>query len=292
MWPRQITAVGLAIGCASSVLAAAQKPAVADILKVAGDYLLQYGEKLSTVAAEEEYTQRDLDVRQGSRRLRSDFVLIGHKGGSISTFRDVFEVDGSAVRQRDDRLLKVFDTVMVSAAHGEASTWTEEAARYYLSPNLRLLDLPTTALEFLRPVNQDACDFSVERVRNENGKQVATLTFKARTTEGVLATPEGAITEGRVWVEVSTGTIRQTELLVHGKGYSFRTTTKYAHEPALDLWLPTELVQLLDLSSAAGGFSNMGAGGHLGARQSLEGRARYMRFRRPTRKGDSHLFAK
>ena len=292
MWLRQFTLLGLAIGCASSVLAAAQKPAVADILKVAGDYLLQYGEKLSTVAAEEEYTQRDPDVRQASRRLRSDFVLIGHKGGSISTFRDVFAVDGNAVRERDDRLLKLFDTVMVSAAHTEAGAWTEEAARYYMSSNLRMLDVPTVALEFLRPVNQDSSDFSVERVRNEKGVQVATLSFTARITDGVLATPPGAITEGRAWVEVSTGTIRQTELLVHGEGFSFKATTRYGHEPVLGLWVPTELVQQIDVSSAAGGFSNMGGGGHMGARQSLEGRARYTNFRRRMEKGDTHLFAK
>ena len=279
-WLRPFTLLGIVIGCAASALAAGQKPAAADILKAAGDYLLQYGEKLSTLAAEEEYTQRDPEVRQASRRLRSDVVLIGHKGGSISVFRDVFAVDGSAVRERDDRLLKVFDTVMVSAAHSEASAWTEEAARYYMSPNLRILDLPTVALEFLRLVNQESSDFTVERVRNEKAVPVATLRFKARTTEGIVATPPGAIAEGRAWVEVGTGTVRQTELLVHGEGFSFKATTKYAHEPALGLWVPSELVQQIDVSSAAGGFSNMGGGGHMGARRSLEGRAQYTKFRR------------
>ena len=79
--------LAIAIVCTASLAAVAQKPAVPDLLKAVGDYLLQYTEKLATIAAEEEYTQRQPEATQASRRLNSDIVLIGHKGGSISAFR-------------------------------------------------------------------------------------------------------------------------------------------------------------------------------------------------------------
>ena len=272
--------LAIAIVCTASLAAVAQKPAVPDLLKAVGDYLLQYTEKLATIAAEEEYTQRQPEATQASRRLNSDIVLIGHKGGSISAFRDAFAIDGNPIRQRDDRLLKLFDSAIVAAAHAQATALTDEAARYYMSPNLRMLDLPTLALDYFRPLNHDAAEFSVDGVRNQNGVQVATLRFKTQGSSDAVATPEGATTEGRAWVEVATGTIRQTELIVHGKNFNFSATTKYSLDPGLGIWVPTELVQRSEVTSAAGGFSNMGAGGQSGARLSLEGRARYTKFRR------------
>ncbi len=258
-------------------------------MKAVGDYLVRYSENLSTLVAEEEYTQRQPDVTQVSRRLNSDVVFIGHKGGSISAFRDLYAVDNNPVRQRDDRLLKLFDTTIIAAAHAQAEALTDEALRYYMSPNLRMLDLPTLALDYLRPLNQDGSDFSLDGVRNQDGVQVAALRFKARGSSDAVPTPPGATTDGRVWVEVATGTIRQTELIVHGKGFNFSATTKYSLDRALGIWVPTELLQRVDLTSAPGGFSNMGAGGIAAARLSLESRSRYSKFRRNTERFDNRI---
>lgn len=54
------------------------------------------------------------------------------------------------------------------------------------------------------------------------------------------------------------------------KNLLFKVTAKYANEPALGLWVPVELVQLFDLSSA--GYGD--AGGGIGSKQWLEGRIR------------------
>lgn len=277
-WPGYLA---LAIICGSSVVVGEQKPAVEDVLKAAGDYLLQYSQKLGTVVAEEEYTQRDVAAVGSSRRLHSDVVLVGFDKGMVAGYRDVFAVDSRDVRQRDDRLLKLFQTPPSEAAQAQAAAWADEGVRHYMSPNLRTLDMPTVALEFLRQENQAQSAFTLNGVKNENGAQVATLHFKAKDTAQVLPTPEGSTTTGRVWIEAGTGAVRQTELAVSGKNFSFKTTTKYALEPGVGMWLPSEVVLLVDVSaSGGGGFSNMGAGGNMGARQSLEGRARYSKYRR------------
>lgn len=78
---------------------------------------------------------------------------------------------------------------------------------------------------------------------------------------------------------MASGTVRQTEIGITSQGVSVRATVKYAHEPALGLWLPSEMSQRIDLSGPGSGFSNMGGGQGYNVRQSLEARATYSKFR-------------
>ena len=265
----------------ASLAAQAQKPQVPDVLKTAGDYLTQYAQKLGTVVAEEEYTQREPAIPSANRRLVSDVAFIGLDNGQIAVYRDVVSIDGRDIRPRDGRLARLFASPPTQASQDEASAHTVEGVRYYMSPNLRTLDIPTLALEFLRPEFQSESEFSFDGgIRNQDGAQIATLKFKTDTNADVLPTPEGSTTSGKVWIDVTTGAVRQTELVVSAKLFNFRTTTKYTHDKGLDLWVPSEMSQLADVSNAATGLSNMGAGGQMGSKQSLEGRARYSKYRR------------
>ena len=273
--------LALAVLTGSSLAVHAQKPTVPDVLKTAGEYLKQYAQKLGAVVAEEEYTQREPIIPSANRRLISEVVFIGLDSGQIAVFRDVASIDGREVRPKEDRLAKLFATAPTQASRDQASTLTDEGARHYMSPNLRTLDIPTLALEFLRAENQSESEFTFDGgIRNQDGAQVATLKFKADRNADVLPTPEGSTTSGKIWIDITTGAVRQTELVVTAKNFNFKTTTKYAHDKGLDLWVPSEMSQLTDVSSAAAGLSNMGAGGQLGAKQSLEGRARYSKYRR------------
>lgn len=272
----------LSVVCTPPVSLRAQKPQVTEVLATTGEYLVRYAQKLGAVVAEEEYTQREPAIGNASRRLLSDVVLVGLDNGQVRAFRDVTAIDGREVRARDDRLAKLFAAAPSEASQHQAQALEEEGLRYYLSPNLRTLDMPTLALEFLRTENQPQSEFSFDGgIRNQDGAQVATLKFKVNKGASILPTPEGSTTTGKAWIDVATGTIRQTELVVSGKNFNFKTTTKYVHDKALDAWVPSEVSQLVDVTSGAHGLSNMGAGGQMGARQSLEGRARYTKYRRP-----------
>ena len=275
--------LALVVMIGSSIAMHAQKPAVPDVLKTAGEYLKQYAQKLGVVVGEEEYTQREPAVPSGNRRLLSDVAFIGLDNGQIAVYRDVAALDGREVRAKDDRLAKLFASPPTQAAQDQARAFTDEGVRHYMSPNLRTLDIPTLALEFLRAEHQSESQFTFDGgIRNQDGAQVATLKFKVDQAASILPTPEGSTTSGKVWVDVATGAVRQTELVVTAKTFNFKTTTKYAHDKGLDLWLPSEMTQLADVSIAASGLSNMGAGGQMGAKQSLEGRARYSKYRRTT----------
>ena len=272
----------LAVICGSSLIAHAQKPAVADVMKSAGVYLAQYAQKIGTLVAEEEYTQREPAAgNAASRRLTSDVVFTGLDKGQLATYRDVVSIDARDVRQRDGRLAALFKDGPTQAAQDQANAWSDEGLRYYLSPNLRTVDMPTLALEFLRTENQPQSEFSLDGgLRNQDGAQVATVRFKANKGAAILPTPEGSTTLGKAWIDLATGVIRQTELAVSGKRFMLTTTTKYTHDKGLDLWVPSEVSQQVDVTAAAAGLSNMGAGGMVGGRQSLEGRARSSKYKK------------
>jgi hypothetical protein len=272
----------------ASIVLHAQKPTVPDVLKSAGEYLSQYAQKLGAVMAEEEYTQREPAIASANRRLVSDVAFIGLDNGQIAVYRDVASLDGREVRPKDGRLAGLFATAPTQASQDQAAAYTEEGARYYMSPNLRTLDIPTLALEFLRAESQSESEFTFDGgTRNQDGAQVATLKFKADRNADVLPTPEGSATSGKIWIDVTTGAVRQTELVVSAKHFTFRTTTKYAHDKGLDLWVPSEMTQIAEVSNAASGLSNMGAGGQMGSKQSLEGRARYSKYRRTPKGGQA-----
>ena len=104
----------------------AEAPSLAAVLAAAGQYVTQFRDQLSGIVAEERYRQRAstpslttkgfLDSRVRRRELRSDFLLIRPEGEDrYYGFRDVFEVDGRAIRDRQERLTRLFLDPSLSA---------------------------------------------------------------------------------------------------------------------------------------------------------------------------------
>ena len=102
-------AVGLTSG--------APEPTLATVLERAAAYVADFHRQLSGVVAEERYVQ---EVKAFAKRpgrlsnpmrseLHSDLLLVRPAdGGEWTEFRDVFEVNGIAVRDRRDRLTRLF----------------------------------------------------------------------------------------------------------------------------------------------------------------------------------------
>ena len=105
----------------AAVPALAQTPDLDDVLDRAGDYVTAYQRTFVGVVAEETYRQEVRGVAgtdqrgfafeaRGQRRdLKSDMLLVRAPAGDRwMQFRDVFEVDGKPVRDRAERLTKLF----------------------------------------------------------------------------------------------------------------------------------------------------------------------------------------
>jgi len=272
------------IGLASTGIEAQKPPALADVLQAAAGYLVQYSQRVGVISAEEAYAQHNTSAGQGGMptRLVTDFVLVGFGDGAVTGFRDVVSVGGASLRKRDDRLATLF-TASPATSLQQARQMSDDSVRYYLSPNLRVLDQPTIALEFLRKENQERSTFKLDSVKTVKGAAVAVVRFNERSgTARLVSVPETGPAEGRVWIDVATGAIRQTELIFTSKSVSISAAVNYAVEPKLDLWLPVNMYQKVDIYVAGTGASNMGTESGYGAHQGLEGRADYEKFRQVT----------
>ena len=149
---------------------AAERPLVASVVRRAGEYVTRFAQAFSNVVMEEHYVQNvsagvpsGLLRSGGQRDLRSDLLLL-RVGGLVEwqPFRDVFEIGGSPVRDRDERLAKLFNQP-TSAIVARAEAIALESSRYNIGSVFRTVNTPVHTLLFLRPALQPRFDFSLDR---------------------------------------------------------------------------------------------------------------------------------
>src|SRR5579862_3224053 len=105
----QAWGVAVALGAmAARAVPAAAAPDLAGLLSKSGAYVLDFERQLSGIVAEEVYRQRTLpDLVEAE--LKSDLLMVKPVDGDrYVAFRDVFAVNGRPVRDREDRLFKLF----------------------------------------------------------------------------------------------------------------------------------------------------------------------------------------
>lgn len=269
------------VAAVATSLNAQKAPALADVLTVGGAYLAEYTTQLSAIAAEENYVQYDVssgEVR-APRRLSTDIVFVALADG-IEGFRDVVAVDGAPLRARGDRLPSLFNAI-TDAAVEQARAITREGIDRYVSVNLHGLDQPMLALEFLRRAHQARSTFKLEAVKTTDGARVAVLRFTERDLPRLIPTPGDAAATGRLWVDVASGVVRQTELSLTTSAFSTSATVTYALQKDLAMWLPAKMTQHFRSSVGPSNPINyMGANSGYNLRESFEAHAAYSKYRR------------
>ena len=254
------------VGCAAALLAAAgvtlhtaalpaQEPLTVDeVIARAAAYVEDFVEQLSTVVMEEDYRQtfyRRPAQRDGiETRLVSEFLLMRVQGvGEWVGFRDVFEVNGRQIRDRQDRLATLF-LGDATTALAQAQRIAQESARYNLGSTGRTFNVPTYALFFLHPSNTRRFRFEKagEGCADENTAwdirfeeiEYPTLT---RGFEGVSLP-----SHGRFCLDPMSGRVIETQLELYHPSTGFgrpatdaMATVRFALEPRLNLWVPLEM---------------------------------------------------
>jgi hypothetical protein len=195
--------------------AQAQSPSADQLVARAGDYLAEFVDRFSSVVAEEKYVQRLISDRQ-TRTLVSDFLIVQiPESNDWTSFRDVFEVDGRPVRDRDERLVKLFLEPRSGTTLQRASAIAEEGARYNLR-GIGTLNNPLLALAFVQDRYRQR--FRWRLVRNDKG--VGPDVWSVRFEEFVVPTllkgngNRDLPTNGQVWIDAPTGRVMKTELRV------------------------------------------------------------------------------
>jgi hypothetical protein len=271
-------------GSVALVPAQQQKaPALPDILASAATYLVDYSQRIGAVEAEEALIQRETTGGGfgPGHTWKAEIVLLGYGNGDFSTFRDIFELEEKKARQRDSRVFHLFRTNPENAVV-QGQSLTNDAARSGMGAGMAAFNTPTLPLAFLRKENQSRSTFKLENVRNMNGAQVAIVRFTETAKPRLVPGTDKGTTQGRFWIEVASGTVRQTEILYTDSGVDVKATAMYALEPKLQLWLPTGLDSRYDMTSGGmGGATNMGKATdarQVGTHQTIDASAKFTKY--------------
>ncbi len=195
----------------------------------------------SSVVAEERYVQ---DARtSGDERhveLLSDFLFV--KTGADTpyvTFRDVYSVNGHAVRDREERLTRLF-VVPRPDAFERAQQISRDGYRYNIGVPDRTVANPLLTIGLLQAVYRERFDFAVAGLDTARGPDTWTLTFKERTRPTILRTREGrdVAAAGRLWIDGASGRVLQTDLEL---STGDRVLTTFAYDEQLELDVPIEM---------------------------------------------------
>lgn len=126
------------------------------------EFIAAYVRDFRNVVAEEDYRQqliRGTDTQVQKRRLRSDLLLVRSNADTGWTqYRDVFEVDGQPVRDRSERVQKLFfeNPQMASKLAEQISN---ESARYNVGSLTRTINTPLLPLAYLMPSRINGLSF-------------------------------------------------------------------------------------------------------------------------------------
>ncbi len=278
------------VAAASLSIAAAQpaeRPLLDTLLARASWYVQDFINQFTTVVAEERYVQ-DSSValpsvpipglggrgaatssipteRARHRELKSDFLMVKSAGNNFwQPFRDVFEVDHVPVRDREERLTKLF--LNPSADNlSRAGEIVEESSRYNLGAVKRTINNPMFGLMLLMPEYQPRFRFTLGRPDPGVGRGVWIVDFDEQERPSVIQGLSGRDmpAHGRFWIEEDTGRIAKVEVRVKQPEIDARLTTVFRIEEKFGIDVPSEMREEYDMP-----------GGR------LTGTASYSRFRR------------
>jgi hypothetical protein len=295
----------------ATMLAAAKAPppdgALASLLDKAGRYSQLCEREFTDLIAEEKYEQKLLDAGharlRNRRTLRSEVVFVKFEGSlRWMAFRDVFEVDGKPVRDRDARLARLFAGTPDPGAYDRAQEILEASAAYNLGAFSRNFNLPTLALVFLHPDNQARFAFKAKGADTIGKRPVAVVDYEEKASPAFIRDELGhdLFVHGRVWLDGATGRLVRSEVAVkrHLSSDAYDRTASdaaqlgtYQVEITVDfgpwreggIWVPVAMKELCQTTASTvrplgrAGSSNITPGGP--ASESLQTYATYSSYR-------------
>ena len=196
-------------------------------------HALRFITQFSDVVSEEEYDQR-FTISKRRRQLKSDFMLVAYPGRKelVMMFRDVHEVDGKPVRDKQDRITKLFLEPFNNAIR-RAQDIQRDGIRLSVD-NGRLMD-PLAVMTYLQAQYQGGFRFSLGDMVPSLGPDIRELSLTPIPARGKVAKP------ARAWVSEATGRVVKTELR---SGFGARaeiTTTTFGVDPVLEIHVPLEM---------------------------------------------------
>jgi hypothetical protein len=215
------------------------------LLEKAGAYVAGLEEPLSLMRARERYVQTlwagSPPSAQTTRILESDVLWVPVGNPIVWAFyRDVRSVDGRRVRDREERLAKLFAGGVSDVARGEARRILAESSRFNLGSLLRTTTSPSLAIAFLHPRNQPRCRFQLVGSSLFDGRLAQEVEFEETRRGTLIRTARGRDqpARGRFWIAAADGAVVRSEMWVAKTPARFEV--RYGRDPASGLFLPLE----------------------------------------------------
>jgi hypothetical protein len=240
-------------------------PSLDEVRARAGAWVAAFEKNFSTVVAEERYVQlikpwfgvprsaKDepelawsddprhmLPNRPNApierRQLRSDVLLVQAPGGRWMCYRDVFEVAGRPVRNREDRVRRLFLSQSADD-RAQLKRIADEGARYNLGGLLRNFNVPTFPLLMAHPRHQPRATFSRRGDESIEGVAYWVVAFKESRAPMLVRTPKGVEVPmvGQLWIHPATGRIARARVDIDDRTVNLRSViqTDFRDDPEL-----------------------------------------------------------
>lgn len=234
------------------------------VLASAMRYTTNYEQRFALLAAEEHYVQelqRPPNPGTNLSRsnpgggmqgggaisqqiIKSDYLLVqlGMDGEGWMPFRDAFEVKGRKLRNRDDRLLKLF-TSNDKSRFEKAMKLTEDSTRHNLGNVARTINIPLLGMMLLHPRVNERFEFTDGGEENLNGRIVRKAIYKEVARPTLIKTTRGrdlALT-GFIWIDPFTGTVVKTEMNAADPVVRCQVVVTFRNDDKLELWVPDKM---------------------------------------------------
>lgn len=231
----------LAAGVLTPAVANSQDSKTEELLAKTAAYVARFVDQFSNVVAEETLVQ-ETTIPRRKRTMRSDFLLVRYPGDSQwQTFRDVAEVDGKPVRDKEERLTKLF-LEPASSAVRRARELQEAGARYNLL-DIGTLNNPLTVVAFLQDSYRERFRFNLAGLDKKLGPTVRQMQFQEFKLPTLIKGNgnQDILTRGLVWVEEDTGRVVKTELRIGGRSSPISIITEYKLDEELGINVPVAM---------------------------------------------------
>lgn len=244
--------------------AARQSPPSFDaLLSSATAYVLGYEKAFSLLVSEEYYVQeirRPINAGSNLSRnnpgggmtggnvvqrqvLRSDYLLVQlGDGAGWMPFRDVFEVNASKVRDREDRLAKLF--LSNDADRFDlADRIMAESTRYNVGSLTRTINIPTLAMMFLHSRVRDRFQFTPQGDEIVGGIATRRVAFRETARPTLIKTTRGRdlALDGQMWIASATGAVIKTHLNAGDPALRVGITVMFRLDADAGIWVPVQM---------------------------------------------------
>ena len=243
------------------------------VLSSAMRYAMNYEQRFALLAADEHYVQELMrppnpgdnlsrsnpggGMRAGGQMnlqtIKSDYLLVqlGGDGEGFMPFRDTYEVKGRKLRERDDRLLKLF-TANDKSRFEKAASLSSDSAKHNLGNVARTINIPLLAMMFLHPRVNERFEFTDGGEETIAGRILRKAIYKEVARPTLIKTSRGrdlAMT-GAIWIDPFSGTVVKTELNAADPIVRTQVIVTFRRDEPLDLWVPEKMEEYYKAYSA------------------------------------------